>query len=61
MGRILQTIAGEFVDENEIDAIAEKITKEIMSLLPEDAKTFDVALYVLKKAKTIIKGSRVKL
>lgn len=57
----VQSISGITMDLNRIDDIAEKVLSQIMFELPEEAQTYDMALYILKRAKIKVKGMQVKL
>lgn len=59
--RYVYTIAGAEVAQDKINDIGEQIVQLIMSELPEEAQTYDVALYILRNAKMRIRGSRLKL
>ena len=61
MGDCVITISGEMVDMDKIRDIAGQVVALIMSELPEEVQTYDTALYILKKAKEQVKGSKVKL
>lgn len=46
---------------NKIDAIAKEIITRIVSELPEEARTHDMVLFVLKETKEKVDGMKVKL
>lgn len=54
-------LSGETVPEEDIDRAAVGVINAIMSELPEEARTYDAALYVIRRAKEKLKGSKVAL
>ncbi len=57
----VQLISGVSIDKNKIDDIAEKILVQIISELPEEARTYDLIFYILKQIKIRVKGSKIRL
>lgn len=51
------TIGSVTIDSDFVDRIAEKAVDKVLSELPEEARTYDVAKYILKKASERL-GSR---
>lgn len=60
-GETVISLSGVVIDEEIIDGAAEEALKEIMSELPEKAQTYDMVLYTLRRAKEILKMSKVQL
>lgn len=54
-------LSGETVPEEDIDRAAVGVINAIMSELPEESRTYDAALYVIRRAKEKLKGSKVAL
>ncbi len=53
------SISGEYIEEKLINETARKMIDILMSQLPEEARTSDVMLYVLKRTKRMIKGAKI--
>lgn len=58
-GRHVESISGVWVDEDEIDKVADCALQKILSMLPEEARTADIVKYVLERAKRKTDGARV--
>lgn len=56
---ILRTISGTVVEMSLINNIADEVIKQIKSKLPEEARTFDTAKYILRIANEKIEGSKM--
>lgn len=57
----VQLISGVSIDKHKIDDIAEKTLTQIMSELPEEARTYDLIFYILEQIKIRVKGSKIRL
>ncbi len=55
----VESLSGVIIEERIIDAAAEKAVQAMMSELPEEAQTYDVLMYVAKRTKEKIKGSKI--
>ncbi len=56
---ILRTISGTVVEMSLINNIADEVIKQIKSKLPEEARTYDAAKYILRIADEKIEGSKM--
>lgn len=56
---ILRTISGTAVEMSLINDIADEVIKQIKSKLPEEARTYDTAKYILRIANEKIEGSKM--
>ena len=48
---VVQTLSGKYIEMELVNDISDGVIEYIMSRLPEEARTFDVVMYVLKNAK----------
>lgn len=48
---VVQTLSGEYIEMELVNDISDGVIEYIMSRLPEEARTFDAVMYVLKNAK----------
>ena len=58
---IIRTISGKQVEKVRVDRIAQRAFEKIMSELPEEVRTYDMGLYVVKTIEEKIKGSKIVL
>lgn len=56
---ILRTISGTVVEMSLINDIADEIVQYIKSRLPEEARIYDTAKYILKISNEKIEGSKM--
>lgn len=56
---VVQTLSGEYIEMELVNDISDGVIEYIMSRLPEEARTFDVVMYVLKNAKKREKGKKM--
>lgn len=56
---VVQTLSGEYIEMELVDDISDGVIEYIMSRLPEEARTFDAVMYVLKNAKKRGKGKKM--
>lgn len=56
---MLQTLSGKLVKMELINDIAEEIVQYIKSRLPEEARTYDTAKYILEISNKKIEGSKM--
>lgn len=58
---IIKTIAGKTIEKARVEQIAGRAFEKIMSELPEEVRTYDMGLYVVRVIEEKIKGSTIAL
>lgn len=61
MEKYVETLSGKRVKMSIIEEAAYDSLETIMSVLPEEAQTYDMILFVLNTAEEKLKGIRVRL
>lgn len=61
MEEYVETLSGKRVKMSIIEEVAYDSLETIMSVLPEEAQTYDMILFVLNMAEEKLKGIRVRL
>lgn len=61
MEKYVETLSGKRVKMSIIEEAAYDSLETVMSVLPEEAQTYDMILFVLNTAEEKLKGIRVRL
>ena len=56
---IIHSFSGSKIEDAKLEEVADKAFEAIMSGLPEEARTYEVALYVVEKIKNKINASKI--
>lgn len=60
-GSYLKNVNGGTIDSKEIEDLSKRVVHLIMSELPEEARTFEIAMWVLEMAKDVTKGLKITM
>lgn len=58
---IIHSFSGNKIEDTKLEEVADRAFEAIMSGLPEEARTYEVSLYVIEKIKNKINASRISL
>lgn len=61
MNEFIKTVSGKIIKKEEVDVLVEKVHELILNELPEETRTYDMALFVIKEVKRRMKGAKISL